>query len=167
VEKLIAFICSNVPFSTFALAVLIWILATLPQRKTITKQASVEILIKYLFLLPVGISGIWGFVFHAFFPDLSASYIGWKPSPFQFEVAVANLGIGVTGLIAFKASSGFRWATAISVVCFLWGAAGGHIYQMIKHHNFSPGNAGLIFYTDIFIPLTLIVLLALQRKWAK
>jgi hypothetical protein len=34
---------------------------------------------------------------------------------------------------------------------------------MITAHNFAPGNAGIIFWTDIFIPLFGFALLWLQR----
>jgi hypothetical protein len=47
---------------------------------------------------------------------------------------------------------------------FLLGAAGGHIYQMISAGNFAPGNAGIIFYTDILIPALGFLLLGLQHR---
>ena len=37
---------------------------------------------------------------HAFFGRLSASFIGWADSPFQFEVATASLGFAVVGFLA-------------------------------------------------------------------
>ena len=45
------------------------------------------------------------------------------------------------------------------------GAAGGHVYQMIAAHNFAPGNAGVIFYTDILIPAVGFGLLWLQHRY--
>jgi len=98
---------------------------------------------------------------------MSASFIGWANSPFQLEVGFASLGFGVLGLIAFKAKLGFRAATVIGPAFFLWGAAGGHIYQMIKAHNFSPGNAGVIFWMDIILPIIGFVLLYQQYKLEK
>lgn len=47
---------------------------------------------------------------------------------------------------------------------FSLGAAVGHVQQMIASHNFAPGNAGVIFYTDIAIPLVGFVLLWLQWR---
>ncbi len=49
---------------------------------------------------------------------------------------------------------------------FLLGAAGGHIYQMITAHNFAPGNAGVIFWTDILLPVIGFVLLWLSARSA-
>lgn len=37
-------------------------------------------------------------------------------------------------------------------------------YQMITAHNFAPGNAGVIFYTDILIPIIGFALLWLQFR---
>ncbi len=48
---------------------------------------------------------------------------------------------------------------------FSLGAAVGHIQQMVTAHNFAPGNAGVIFYLDFFIPLFGFALLWLQRRY--
>jgi hypothetical protein len=44
------------------------------------------------------------------------------------------------------------------------GAAGGHVYQMITVHNFAPGNAGIIFWSDIVLFLLGFVLLWLSER---
>ena len=48
--------------------------------------------------------------------------------------------------------------------CFLWGAAVGHAIQMVVANNYAPGNAGIMFYSDILVPLIGLVLLALSRQ---
>lgn len=118
-------------------------------------------------LFTVGINNLVNFVFHVFFGDMAAKFIGWEQSPFQAEVGFASLGIGIAGVIAFKASLPFRFATLIPPVVFSLGAAGGHIYQMIAAHNFSPGNVGLVLPTDILIPVIGFVFLWLSYKHAK
>jgi hypothetical protein len=77
------------------------------------------------------------------------------------------LGIGIAGVIAFKASLPFRFATLIPPAVFSLGAAGGHIYQMIAAHNFSPGNVGLVLPSDILIPVVGFILLWLSYKHPK
>ena len=125
------------------------------------KERSIsDIFLGKLFFFAVGLTGIWGFVMHAFFPEMAAKFIGWATSPFQFEVAVANLGMGVAGIFGSRATKPYRIATAIFTTCFLWGAAYGHVIQMADMHNFAPGNAGSIFYNDTFLPLLLIIFLA-------
>ena len=67
---------------------------------------------------------------------------------------------------AFR-SFDLRLAAILGPSLFLLGAAAGHIYQMVTEHNFAPGNAGIIFYMDIIIPLVGFVLLALQHRYGR
>lgn len=127
-------------------------------------RASADIFLGSLFFFAVGLSGLWGFIYHVFFPNLAAQYIGWQPSPFQFEVGVANLGLGVVGIFGLHATKGYRIAGALFTACLLWGAAYGHIVQMIHAHNFAPGNAGVIFYNDLVLPLLLVIFLLAWRE---
>ena len=53
-------------------------------------------------LFPIGISNLINFVFHVFFGDTAAKFIGWDNSPFQAEVGFASLGIGIAGVIALQ-----------------------------------------------------------------
>ena len=116
-----------------------------------------EIVYRWIALFPLGFSGIYAFIMHAFYSDIAAQTIGWTNSPFQFEVAMANLGFGVIAILSFRATYGFRLATVIGNTCWLWGDAAGHIYQMIINHNFSVGNAGSWFWMDLILPLLLII----------
>jgi hypothetical protein len=118
-------------------------------------------------LFPVGISNLINFVFHVFFGDTAAKFIGWENSPFQAEVGFASLGVGIAGVLACKASLPFRVATFIPPASFSLGAAGGHIYQMIAAHNFSPGNVGLVLPSDILIPVIGFLFLWLSYKHPK
>jgi len=97
---------------------------------------------------------------------LAASFIGWEDSPFQLEVGFASLGFAAVGFLAFKGSFDLRLAAIVGPACFLWGSAGGHVHQMITAHNFAPGNAGIIFYSDILVPIVGFILLWLQYRSA-
>jgi len=123
-----------------------------------------EALLSYYLLFAVGMSNLMNFVFHVFFGDMAAKFIGWENSPFQAEVGFASLGVGIAGVIAFKASLPFRFATLIPPSAFSLGAAGGHVYQMIAAHNFSPGNVGLVLPNDILNPIIGLVFLWLSYK---
>jgi hypothetical protein len=72
--------------------------------------------------------------------------------------------MGVAGLIAFRQNLTFRLATFIPPAFFLWGAAGGHIYQIFTAHNMAQGNAGVILWTDILLPVVGFALLYAQWK---
>ena len=45
-----------------------------------------EAFLSYYMLFAVGISNLINFVFHVFFGDTAAKFIGWDNSPFQAEV---------------------------------------------------------------------------------
>ena len=123
-----------------------------------------EAFLSYHLLFAIGINNLINFVFHVFFGDTAAKFIGWENSPFQAEVGFASLGVGIAGVIAFKASLPFRVATLIPPWAFSLDAAGGHIYQMIVANNFAPGNVGLVLPTDIIMPIVGFVFLWLSYK---
>lgn len=151
----IALFLSNLSFSLFILAIVV-ALVDWPIQRWRQGQNCYAVFFRWLVLLPLGVGSLYGFIVHAFFPISTAALIGWSNSPFQFEVAMANLGIGLIAVIAFRASKGFRLATVIASACWLWGDALGHIYQMIAHQNFEIGNAGSWLWMDLVIPLALI-----------
>ena len=127
----------------------------------------VEALFKWFLFFSIGVSYIYNGIFHVFFGDLAASYIGWANSPFQLEVGFASFGFGADR--PHRALARLRHAACRDsrTVDFSLGAAGGHIYQMITAHNFAPGNAGIIFWSDIFLPVIGFALLWLQERGAK
>jgi hypothetical protein len=157
---IIQFIIAQFPIVMTAFALFISIIHVFNRKN----RAISDIFLSYLFFFAVGLVGIWGFVFHAFFPTMAAEFIGWANSPFQFEVAVANLGMGVVGIFGLRATKSYRIAGAIFTTCFLWGAAYGHVVQIIQTHNFAPGNAGFIFYNDMLLPLLLIIFLIANKN---
>jgi hypothetical protein len=94
------------------------------------------------------------------------AFIGWADSPFQLEVGFASLGLPLSACWLSKAASTCGSRPSLGPACFLWGAAAVHVYQMITAHNFAPGNAGVIFYSDILVPSSGFLFLWLQRRLA-
>jgi len=123
-----------------------------------------ERFLSWILLLPIGVTGLWAGAFHVFLPATAASFIGWQPSPFQFEVGMADLAIGATACIAFRRDLGFKGAAVCAASIFLLGDAIGHVRQMLAAGNFAPGNAGVPFYTDIICPLLAITLLLVASR---
>ena len=90
--------------------------------------------------------------------------IGWQPSPFQFEVAVANLAFGVLGILCIWQRRGFWTATGIGYATFLLGCAYGHLREMILDGNFAPYNVGpVLWVNDLAVPLAILLLLLVRR----
>ena len=164
IESFIKFVLSNFTLALLVIGLIFLLISLYFKKKPLTRSIIIEALISYFFLFSVGIGYIYNFIMHVVFAEYTASFIGWANSPFQLEVGFVSLGIGVAGLIAFKKNTDFRIATFIPPAIFLWGAAGGHIYQIIKTHNYSPGNAGVILWTDILLPLIGFILLYVQYK---
>lgn len=101
---------------------------------------------------------------HIFFSDTVAEHIGWeKGSPFQMEVGLAALAIAVLGLLTPRYGHEFHLATVIVATVYLWGCAAGHVRDMLRRKNFAAGNAGYVFWWDIFYPAFLIVLFAFRK----
>src|SRR5436190_22451299 len=121
-------------------------------------------LLRYVFIFPVGLMGLWAALGHIGFPVRAAQAIGWQTSPFQFEVGVANLGIGFAGLYSAFRSFEARLATNLVLACFLIGAGIGHIRDIVDAGNFAPGNAGPILFTDLLTPTAIFLLLWLTRS---
>lgn len=124
--------------------------------------------LSWILLLPIGVTGLWAGIAHVFFPATAAAHIGWQVSPFQFEVGMADLAIGVTACIAFWQDLAFKAAAVCTASIFLLGDAIGHIRQMMTAGNFAPGNAGIPFYMDVICPLfaiTLLVVAARNRRY--
>jgi hypothetical protein len=117
-----------------------------------------------MLLLPIGVTGLWAGISHVFFPATAAAHIGWQVSPFQFEVGMADLAIGVTAIGSFWQDLSFKAAAVCAASIFLLGDAIGHVREMMVAGNFAPGNAGLPFYMDIICPVLTIVLVIIAKR---
>jgi Family of unknown function (DUF6790) len=111
----------------------------------------------------VGVGGLIAACGHTILRDQVAESIGWpKGNPFQIEVGFADLAIGVAGVMCAWYSGHFWLAVIVFVSIFLLGDAVGHVVQMVRTHNFQPGNAGFPFLWDLVLPAGLIVLYVMQ-----
>ncbi len=166
IKATITFVMSNYSLSFFVLGLIVSFIAIARSRPSIDRPLVIEKLLAWYVFFSIGIDNFYNFVMHVFFGKLSAGFIGWADSPFQFEVGTASLGFAAVGLLAAFRSYDLRLAAVLGPSIFTLGAAVGHLYQMVTAHNFAPGNAGIIFWTDIFIPLFGFVLLQLSRRTA-
>jgi hypothetical protein len=132
--------------------------------RPITLGLIADRLVRYLFVFPLGLQGLWAFFGHVFLPEDSANAIGWAPSPFQYEVGVANLGLGLASFYAAFKGFEARAAVAVAASCFLAGAGFGHIMDILAGDNLAPGNAGPILITDFLTPIVVLILLVLWPR---
>ncbi len=159
--RAIGFVIRNLPAVLLGLA---FLGALVTRRGTFPER-----LLGWILLLPIGVTGLWAAFFHIFLPTTAAAHIGWKTSPFQFEVGVADLAFGATACLAFWRSLEFKAAAVMASSIALLGDAVGHVHQMLAAHNFAPGNAGVPFYMDIVCPILAVLLLRTaqgsRRPW--
>jgi hypothetical protein len=142
-----------------AIAILGFLIQFGVSRQGRSPQRALDLLLRWSFGVAVGLVGVFNFLGHTFEARQVAEQIGFPPgNPFQWEVAWANLAIGVAGLVAIVRRD-FWWPTAIMSAIFSWGAAWGHIYQLVVNGNHHPYNAGPILYTAILVPLAILCVL--------
>lgn len=133
-------------------------------KSTNSRDRRLEVVLIYLFALSVAGSGIGNFFAHFFLSDLVAESIGWPAgSPFQLEVAFANLAMGLMGILAVSRRDGAREATVIAVTVFSLGATVVHLMDIAATGNLAPGNT-LQNVINIFRPALLIVFLSASRR---
>ncbi len=102
----------------------------------------------------LGVNGIVAGCEHLFFADQVADSIGWsRGTPWQWEVGLGDLAYGIPGVMAGSFDRQFWLATIIAASGFLIGAAVGHVRELVRSHNFSPGNGGPILFTDVALPV--------------
>ena len=125
-----------------------------------------ETITLWAILVNVGLGGLFAFTGHAFMADQVAARIGWQPgSPFQLEVAAANLAFGILGLCSFRFRGDFWLAVAVGFAVFLVGAACVHIREILLKGNLAEYNAGaFLVIGDVFVPLAILVLVLVHRK---
>jgi hypothetical protein len=136
-------------------------------KRPVSAGRCVEVLLLYLLVFFVGVGGVMAFLGHTFEAREIALKIGWQPSPFQFEVAVANLAFGVLGIMCIWQRRGFRTATGAGYAIFLLGCGYGHVRDMTLHGNFAPYNAGpVLWVNDLAVPVVILLLLLVRRHLA-
>ena len=161
--ELIAFSMGNFTLTFLVLGLIAALIAVAHKPDGFTRANIAEELLAYFILFSIGFSFFYNFVFHVFFGELAASYIGWADSPFQVEVGYASLGFAAVGLLAFKGGCCVRLAAILGPAMFQWGSAVGHINQIMTTGNMAPGNAGIMLCSDILLPVIGFALLWFKR----
>ncbi len=96
-------------------------------------------------------------------PAFMAGSMGYPTGPYQFEVSCTNLAFAVMAVLCVRRRAS-RLVVLVGFAVFMWGAALGHAYQAVVHHNLTPGNTGGILLYDVGLPALLLVLVLRQRR---
>ena len=163
----ITFLLTNFSLSFLVLGLVVSVAAIARSTQPMSAETAVDKLISWHVFFAIGAAYLYNFVCHVFFGKMAAAFIGWAQSPFQLEVGMASLGFAVVAFVAAFRSFDLRLAAIVGPALFSLGAAAGHVHQMVTAHDFSPGNAGIVFYMDIIVPLVGLVLLWLQHRYSR
>lgn len=163
-NQFIGFIMANFTLTFLVIGLVFSLVSVLRAQKPIAAPVMVEALLKWFLFFSVGVSFLYNAIMHTVYADMAAAFIGWSNSPFQYEVGFASLGFAAVGFLATWRGFEMRLAAILGPALFQLGAAGGHIYQMITANNFAPGNAGVMFWSDVLLPFIGFGLLALQQR---
>lgn len=143
------------------LSIVIAIVIHLRAHRTLDRRQRFEVAAMYSIGV-IGFHGFTSFVVHTVFADPIATSIGWAPgSPFQTEVAGANLAIGLIGFLGFWRKD--MWLPFIlAKFGFMWTAGATHVIDLVERGNVAVNNAGPIIYWDFLVPVVLLALFVLQ-----
>jgi hypothetical protein len=123
-----------------------------------TKSAVANTFLFYLLFIYVGLMGLLTAYAHVFRPLETSASIGWATSPYEYEVGMADLTIGVLGILCLWFRGNFWLATAIANAVWLLGDAIGHIRQISLNNNHAANNSGIFLITEIITPLVILLL---------
>jgi len=134
----------------------------------LTKNRTRSFIIETILRASLGIDGfgnIISFFIHIFLADEIARSIGWQTgSPFQYEVAVANLAIGIISFMCFWRRD-FYFPAVIAKSVFAGGAGIIHLLDLFATGNVSLGNAGAILYWDLIRPFLFIGFYVIYQRY--
>ncbi len=162
--ELIRFALGNFTLTFFILGLVAALIAVAVTPGRFTRANLAEELLAYFILFTIGIAYLYNFIFHVFFREIAAGFIGWADSPFQKEVGYASLGFAAVGFLAFKSTCMVRLAAILGPAMFQWGAAATHIHGILTTGNMVPGNAGIMLYSDILVPVVRFALLWFKKS---
>ena len=126
----------------------------------------VEIILMSLLVIAVGLGAVIAGAFHVFNGPATARMIGWEPgSPFQYEVGVADMALGLIAMLCIFVRGRFWLAAILANSFFLLGCMAGHVRSLAESGNLAAYNIGPnIIVSDLIVPLALLGLYIIFQK---
>ena len=118
----------------------------------------------YLLVIYVGLMGLLTAYAHVFRPIQTSASIGWSTSPYEYEVGMADLTVGVLGVLCVWLRGNFWLATAIANAVWLLGDAVGHLRQIVVHNNHAANNSGIFLVVEFTMPVLILILTLYERR---
>ena len=161
IANAIRLILTNIPLVMFILASLIPLLSHRQSGRYAERYLS------WLLLLSIGVASLWAGLYHTLSPQTAAAFIGWQSSPFQFEMGMADIALGVVAIVSFWRSLEFKLAVVLWVAIEFAGLVYGHFHQLATTGDHQAGNAGILLGLTIIHVVLLPLLWMLARRSAR
>lgn len=123
-----------------------------------TRRSIAATYLLYLLAIYVGLMGLLSAYGHVFRPIQTSASIGWSTSPYEYEVGMADLTIGVLGILCIWNRGKFWLATAIANAVWLLGDAVGHTRQLLIVGNHAANNSGIFLIAEFVTPVLILAL---------
>ncbi len=151
--------------SFWLIGIISGVISTIIDPSLRTVQSIAYNLLFYQITVTVTLSGLVCFIGQVFKSDMIADKNGWpRGNLFQKELGLSQIGWAFAGILSIWYKS-VLWIGIIVIFCpMIIGAAIIHIMDLLKNKNHKPGNPAIIF-TDLIIPITLIVLSIFAKIW--
>ena len=133
-------------------------------RRRRTPRAIAGTYLLYLLFIYVGLMGLLTAYAHVFRPLQTSASIGWATSPYEYEVGMADLTVGVLGVLCLVFRGEFWLATAIANAVWLLGDAVGHVRQMVLYGNHAENNSGVFLMLEFIMPVVILILVFYCRS---
>jgi hypothetical protein len=91
VGSLIAFVLGNFTLTFFVVGLVFSAVGIVRAPRPRATAVVIEKLLSWFVFWTIGVLYLYNAVFHIFFGEMAAAFIGWTDSPFQFEVGTASL----------------------------------------------------------------------------
>lgn len=132
-------------------------LAAAPAARS-TRRSIAATYLLYLLVFYVGLMGFLSAYAHVFRPIQTSASIGWSTSPYEYEVGMADLTVGVLGIVCIWIRGNFWLATAIANAVWLLGDAVGHTRQILIANNHAANNSGIFLVAEFVTPFIILAL---------
>jgi len=121
-------------------------------------KKAIEVILLYLLVIALGGGSLISGAFHVFNGPATARMIGWEPgSPFQYEVGVADMALGLVCFLCLFFRGSFWLAAILANSFFLFGCMIGHVRSLAESGNLAAYNIGPnIILSDLVMPLVVI-----------
>lgn len=151
--------------SIYAIGILGFILHVymLP-RKERTKSRVLELFLLYQLVFSLGVTSLISFIGLTFMSEYIADYMQWPLCPFMQELGNVNLAFGILGILCIWYRGLFWMATIIGFSIWILSDGIHHLALYFTENDAIGGNIGVMLYTDIIVPIILLILYYFYSK---